>query len=458
MPARLVIVLLALAGPLVAAPTAEATGWLPHPAGASWTWQWQDTKYSSGPTTETISVLDGADKPTFKLAWTQDGQTETAELCGVKKATFTGTVTLQTTDYGIKNVDWCSLPPPPQFPVLCAQAGGCPNTLASAWYLAIWGARDPLLAEPLIRGATWASSGGAQNDVTSTSTYVGSEQVAVPAFPMPVTAAKVRTEIAQAGALGDPYGSGVRTVWWVHGVGPVKIVFAHAGGIDAAVTTAMLQATNQTPTPTPPDANYFPLTKDSKLTYRWTNSRYLKKPSVQQAVVDAVAGSTARFSLKSVRGPIRVAGAYLFASKLDGLTNIAANTSAATLAKFPPLGPRALPTTRRRHFFTPFDLMNFGINPVLTAYVQAGDRWTVAPGSRDFEVFGAQATSTVLGIQRVTVPAGTFRALAVRTTLRQPGFPFGSGTRTSWFAAGKGLVKLVFRHGDGSTSVVDLLR
>jgi hypothetical protein len=64
----------------------------------------------------------------------------------------------------------------------------------------------------------------------------------------------------------------------------------------------------------------------------------------------------------------------------------------------------------------------------------------------------------VVGIRTVTVPAGTFRALVVASVLRQPGFPFGSGTRTSWFAPGKGLVKLVFRHGDGSVSVVELLR
>jgi hypothetical protein len=64
----------------------------------------------------------------------------------------------------------------------------------------------------------------------------------------------------------------------------------------------------------------------------------------------------------------------------------------------------------------------------------------------------------VLGVQTVRVPAGTYRALAVRTTLRQPGFPFGSGTRTSWFAAGTGLVKLVFDHADGSVSTVVLVR
>jgi hypothetical protein len=46
----------------------------------------------------------------------------------------------------------------------------------------------------------------------------------------------------------------------------------------------------------------------------------------------------------------------------------------------------------------------------------------------------------------------------VRSVLKQPGFPFGSGTRTCWFAPGRGLVKLVFQHGDGSASTVTLLR
>jgi len=42
--------------------------------------------------------------------------------------------------------------------------------------------------------------------------------------------------------------------------------------------------------------------------------------------------------------------------------------------------------------------------------------------------------------------------------LTQPGFKFGSGTRTMWIVDGKGLVKLVFRHRDGSTSTVELLK
>ena len=73
-------------------------------------------------------------------------------------------------------------------------------------------------------------------------------------------------------------------------------------------------------------------------------------------------------------------------------------------------------------------------------------------------IYGVTGTTTVLGVQKVKVPAGTFQALVVRTKLKQEGFPFGSGTRTMWFAPGKGLVKLVFKHGDGSVSTVDRLR
>jgi hypothetical protein len=78
--------------------------------------------------------------------------------------------------------------------------------------------------------------------------------------------------------------------------------------------------------------------------------------------------------------------------------------------------------------------------------------------SRDYSLFGVTGTTTVVGTQSVTVPAGTFKALVVRSTLTQKDFTYGTGTRTSWFAPGKGLVKLVFRHADGSVSTVSLLR
>ena len=316
-----------------------------------------------------------------------------------------------------------------------------------------------MLASPLLRGTTWQGTGGAQNDVSSTSSYEGTETIKVPAFPDGVLAAKVRTEATQAGALGDPYGSGVRTVWWVFGVGPVKMTFEHAGGSDAPGND--VGAAGDKPHGErvhPPTRIISRSTKGLKLKYRWTNPRYLKAPSVQEVTIDEVVNSSARFTFKHISGPIRVAGSYGFSTRTDGVTNIWGLTKAATAVRFPPLGPKSLPSTKRRHFFTPFDLMDFGFNPLLTAYPAAGQTWGSKNPSRDFSTFGVNGSAKVIGIQKVKVPAGTFDALVVKASMTQPGFKFGSGTRTSWFAAGKGLVKLVFRHGDGSVSTVVLLK
>jgi hypothetical protein len=213
-----------------------------------------------------------------------------------------------------------------------------------------------------------------------------------------------------------------------------------------------------TPQAPPPDANYFPLVKGKVLKYRWTNKRYLKQPEVQTITTAGVANGSAQFVVASVSGPIKVSAAYGYTLRLDGLSSIWATSKSQSLAKFPPLGPIALPTAKRRHFVTPFDLMNFGFNPILPAYATVGASWASDPSGRDFDIYGVQGATKIAGIQSVTVPAGTFKALVVGSTLKQPGFPFGSGTRTCWFAPDKGLVKLVFRHGDGSVSEVVLIK
>jgi hypothetical protein len=427
-----------------------AGGWLPHPADATWTYQWTDSAYNTTPTNEAVTVKSQSGQ-SFVLAWTTDGQSNAA---GALQSS--GSVSFQDSNFGLVNTDWTSTPPPASFPVLCAQLAQCGNSLASTYYNVIWAARAPVLAEPLLNGTSWSATGGAANDVTSENDYEGTESITVPAFPMPVVAAKISSQITQAGALGDPYGSGIRTTWWVYGVGPVKVEFQHAGGTGAPVTTAVLESTNQTPQAPPPDANYFPMKVGLKGTYSWTNKKYFTKPEVEKFSIDQAANGTAIAKVSSVSGPMKVAGAYQFTTRLDGVTSVSSATKAASLAKLPPLGPRSLPSARRRHFFTPFDLMTFGFNPVIPAYPTPGSTWSSAQSSRDFAVYGVNGSTRVVGLQTVKVPKGTYKALVVTSKLSQPGFKFGSGTRTMWFAPGIGLVKLVFKHADGSVSTVVL--
>lgn len=423
--------------------------WLPNAPDASWTYAWSDSRYSPAPTLERYTVAARTDA-TVKLAWTTDDTGNGPDVTAAQ-----GTIDYVYGDGGLANSNWASTAPPSQFPVLCASATQCGNSLSGTHYLLIWGSRAPVLQEPLTTGATWNSLGGQGNDVASVSRVAGVERVTVPGFPRGVFATKVVSDVTQAGAIGDPYGSGQRRVWWVYGVGPVRIEFAHAGG---ELEVAQLQATNLVPRPAPSDQAYLPLIEGTAMRFSYSNSRYMKTPSRQEITVAQVRNTTARLDVRELSGPIVVRGSYVFSSGLSGVRNLSLATSAATRVKFPELGPRGLPASQRRRFFTPLDLMAFGYNPVLPAYPYAGESWRSSPSSRDRAVYGVTGTTTVIGTRAVTTPAGRFEALLVRSTLRQAGFPFGSGVRDAWFAPGKGLVKLVFRHADGSVSTVQRLK
>jgi hypothetical protein len=443
---------------LLAASTAAADDFFPHPADAQWTYSWTDSKYNPSGTQEkyTVASQTGPNGCGWDLQWAATSSQIVTGSGSVSVVPDSGTMCFQDGDNGLVNTDWTSSSPPAGMPVLCPwttdpQTGSpCANSLASALFNVIWGGRQPVLSEPLLQGTSWTSTGGAYNDVSSSSQYLGLKLVKVPAFPKGVIAAVVQSNIAASGDLGDPYGAGVRTTWWVYGVGPVRVDFHHTGGSDAPFTQVLLQSTNQQPKPPRPDANYFPLTQGMTNTYKWTNKKHLPQPEIEKVSVAAVASRSARFSVQSVKGPIRVAGAYGFSDRLDGLNNLFAQTQAATVVKFPKIG-------HHKHFFTPFDLMEYGFNPMLPAYPVDGSSWKGVRTSADFQQFGVTGTTKVVGIRRVTVPAGTFQALEIRSDLSQHGHPYGSGVRTCWFAAGRGLVKLVFKHADHSVSTVVLI-
>ncbi len=417
--------------------------WLPRSDGARWVYQWANSDYSPTPRREQYTIQSRAGTA-FRLRWQELG-------AGPYDAPNAGTIDFRQTDAGLVNLTYQSSQPPPQFPVLCAAAAECGNSVAGTMYLLIWGTRSPTLAEPLLRGTRWNSLGGAGNDVASANRYLGRERVVVPAFPQGVTAARVDSDITQAGALGDPFGSGVRTVWWVRGVGPVKIVFRHAGG---ETSESVLAETSLAPRAMPPDRNMLPFNRGDTMSYRWRNSRHMKAWSKQRFEVAQVVNNSARVDVKHISGPINVAGSYTFATRLGGVTHLSGFTKAATRVSFPPLGPSGLPSDARRRFFTPFDLMVFGFSPVIPVYPRKGQTWRSSRDDRDWRVFGVTGRSKVIGRRSVRTPAGRFKTVAVSSTLRQQGYRFGSGTRTMWFAPDEGLVKLRFRHRDGSVSTV----
>ena len=72
---RLLVSLAVAVAALVVAPIAAADSWLPHPADATWTYQWTDSVYNTTPTKEKVTVKDQKGDQ-FTLAWTTVGAGE----------------------------------------------------------------------------------------------------------------------------------------------------------------------------------------------------------------------------------------------------------------------------------------------------------------------------------------------------------------------------------------------
>jgi len=143
---RVAIALACMATALAFVPAALADDWLPHPADATWSYEWTDSAYNPTPTTEKVTVREqkGA---SFVLSWTTLEQGNPPEA-----PSSIGVMAFQETSAGLVNTDWSSSFPPANFPILCATPTQCNNSLAGTLYNVIWGTRAPVLAAPLLRG------------------------------------------------------------------------------------------------------------------------------------------------------------------------------------------------------------------------------------------------------------------------------------------------------------------
>jgi hypothetical protein len=212
------------------------------------------------------------------------------------------------------------------------------------------------------------------------------------------------------------------------------------------------------PQPAPSDESYLPLERGTTQVFRLRNSRHVRKWSTQQVTVDQVQNGTAKVDVKHLRGPLKIAASYLLSSRLTGVTNLQGSVRAATRLRLPKVGPRNVPQARRPKLLTPLDFLSFGFNPIVRAFPKRGDKWISSRSSRDFKVYGVTGTTRVVGTRKVRVPRGRFDALELKSTLTQQGFRFGSGVRRTFLAPGVGLVKLEFRHRDGSVTTIERVR
>jgi hypothetical protein len=177
--------------------------------------------------------------------------------------------------------------------------------------------------------------------------------------------------------------------------------------------------------------------------------------SRQRFTVAQIVNNTARVDVRDVSGPVDVDGSYVFSTRLGGVRSLSTVRRRATAeASFPRFGPKGRP----RRFLTPYDLMIYGFNPVLPSYAAPGMEWRSSRDTADWRSFGVLGSTRVLGSRRIGVGKKRVRALMVQSVLRSPGSRFGSGVRTSYYAPNLGLVRLVFSHDDGSTSIVERLR
>ena len=427
--------------------------WFPHPADATWTLQVvQNSVYATTPTTEKVTVKSQK-SPTFVLAWTTDGRKQ-----------------LHRRDHLERHDDLRgSRPGHLRRLVEHAAPGHVPALLRFRHELRELDGKHTIfpdlgLAEAAASGAaqssTWTSTGGATRTTCQKAPHFPwRAQNHGPRLPRARRGRWGTDADRQAGAQGDPYGSGTRTVWWSLRRRPLMITFQHAGRRQSARDDVDPAEHEPQAAATAWRHRLLPLHEGLKLTYSWTNTETPAHTRGQTFTVDAVVNNTRPFS-RYRTSPARYGQEDRRLSKrASGVTDLWGTTSSATLLKFPPLGPaRSSGLNQQNHFVTPFDLPNFGFQPGPPPHTRPRARkWSSEPVEQRLLDLRRHRHRNRDRRQTAKVPVSSFQALVVRSTLKQPGFPYGTGTRC-WFAPAEGLVKLVFAHGDGSVSTVVLLK
>ena len=376
-----------------------ADQWLPRTDGASGRTRGRTatTRRRRGSSATTIQSRAA---PRSGCSWDEHGRGR------LRRAAAAGTIDFQHTDAGLVNLNYQSTQPPPQFPILCASATDCGNSVAGAL---LHGHLGHALADARRADARRARAGARWAAPPTTSParnrYVGHEKVKVAGVPGGRRRRRRSTPRSRRrGRSATRSAAATRTVWWVRGVGPVRVVLRHASG-ETERGRACARRTLK-PLPLPSDVNLLPLNRGDVAHVP------LAQHQAHEEVVDAALRGRRRGQHHRARGrqarlgPIGVAGELRVRHAAERRDAALGGATRRDQAKFPELGPRGVPPTDRRRFFTPFDLMVYGFNPIVPVYPAQGRRRgaaraTAATGA----IFGVTGKSTLAGTQTVKRPA-----------------------------------------------------
>jgi len=179
---------------------------------------------------------------------------------------------------------------------------------------------------------------------------------------------------------------------------------------------------------------YFPRIQDSELIYLWNNTVYHPSIITETCIFSDSATINCSWSMDQ--------------ESADGTFHMTKNAEYLQWAGFGTGGSDPFPLPMYMFFYYTYMPNNLLKNNLLI-----GDNWSEIGTFVDTEDYSA--TTYAMGIEEISVPAGIFSAIKLKTELNSSN-NYLNGTRYIWLAEDVGIVKLTYQHSDGSVTCGEL--
>ena len=179
---------------------------------------------------------------------------------------------------------------------------------------------------------------------------------------------------------------------------------------------------------------YFPRITGYEMVYRWNNTIYHPNIITETCVFSNPNTINCSWSLDY--------------ESAEGTFNLMKTSEYIRWTGYSTAGTDPFPLPMYMFFYYAYMPNNF-----LKNNFSVGDSWSGSGtfvGTEDYS-----ATTYVIGIEEISVPAGTFSCIKLKTEFNSSN-DYLNGTRYMWLAKDVGIVKLVYQHSDGSVTYGEL--